>query len=264
MWAERSLLYSMGTLAGGADRNSRPVLPVSGDVFFLSRQYGDNYLYLTRTVIRYWAAAADKALITQAPCKWAERWRLTSPYNRRHPTPYSGRSLTQVQGSLNYYLPSCLIAVEKAFGILISRVETLWSPLRFSLLRVALVILVACKLHKFIINNEWSICVAPMAEDKMILGAPIVQLQNVIHADVDYERKWNLSRETSNVREAIATWLNQLGLTRPQLSSTMWSYYKSWCCFSYVLVQTRQNIAVQFLFIMVVSKKYFFCLFHSW
>lgn len=60
-------------------------------------------------------------------------------------TPYGGYGLSQRWDAFNFYLSSCRITVEQAFGILMSRFGMFWSLLRFSVARNTLIIGVCCK-----------------------------------------------------------------------------------------------------------------------
>lgn len=136
-------------------------------------------------------------------------------------TPYSGRRLTLLQDSFNYYLSSLRITVEQAFGILVTRFGIFWSPLRFDLAKDTLIILVACKIHNFIIDNSVGgrHSILPMAEENRVQGEPVVHLQSALHTDQEYDRNRNRSREHSPIRDKIAERLNQLGFIRPPPSS---------------------------------------------
>lgn len=67
--------------------------------------------------------------------------------------PYSGRGLSAIEDSFNYYQSSCRIFIEQAFGMLVGRWGIFWSAIKYPLEKVTLIIMVCCKLHNFIIDN---------------------------------------------------------------------------------------------------------------
>ena len=93
--------------------------------------------------------------------------------NGRHiVTPYSGYGLSIMKDTFNYYLSSCRIIVEQAFGILVGRFGIFWSALRYDLSVDTLIVMVACKLQNFIIDtsNDTDFRSIPIAEEKTVHG----------------------------------------------------------------------------------------------
>ena len=134
-------------------------------------------------------------------------------------TPYSGPNLSQVKESFNFFLSSCRITIEQAFGILISRFSIFLSPLRYSLKTDTLIIMVACKLHNFIIDSRDEIYynILDVVDENNVQGSPTVHIQNYLHTEQDSQRTRRRDREESTVRDEIAQQLNILGLLRPRV-----------------------------------------------
>lgn len=134
-------------------------------------------------------------------------------------TPYGGPNLSNIKDSFNYYLSSCRITIEQAFGMLVSRFGIFWSPLRFSLATNTLIIMVACKLHNFIIDSRDDTYYNQLdiAEDNNVQGSPTVYIQDYLHTEQDLQRSRNRQREDSSIRDEIASELNVLGLLRPRV-----------------------------------------------
>jgi DDE superfamily endonuclease len=68
-------------------------------------------------------------------------------------TAYSG-NLTPRQDAFNFYLSSLRILVVQAFGVIVGRFDILWSPMRCTLLKAALIVVACCKIHNFIIDRR--------------------------------------------------------------------------------------------------------------
>lgn len=139
-------------------------------------------------------------------------------------TPYGGNNLPQWKSGFNFYLSSCRVTVEKVFGILVARFGIFWSPLRHKLSKTTLIIMVACKLHNFIIDNGdvgetnhgWnSHEFIPMAEENRVRGSPIVHTQNVLQLEQNQNRSRQRNREESELRSLLAHRLHDLGNVRP-------------------------------------------------
>jgi len=133
-------------------------------------------------------------------------------------TPYGGYGLSQEQDAFNLYLSSCRMAVEQAFGMLVSRFRIFWSPLRFGLAKDTLILMVACKLHNFIIESgDLSYFDSlEVADENNVAGKPVVYLQNDLHTEQHIQRSRQRRRENSSLRDSIASRLSLLGLIRPR------------------------------------------------
>jgi len=133
-------------------------------------------------------------------------------------TPYGGYGLSQEQDAFNLYLSSCRMAVEQAFGMLVSRFGIFWSPLRFGLAKYTLILMVACKLHNFIIESgDLSYFDSlEVADENNVAGKPVVYLQNDLHTEQHIQRSRQRRRENSSLRDSIASRLSLLGLIRPR------------------------------------------------
>lgn len=114
-------------------------------------------------------------------------------------TPYLGRDQTPREDSFNGYHSSCLVAFEQAFGILICRFGIIWSAFRYSLPNCTLVVLVACKLHNFIIDNAKvpSYEMIPHHVDNHVIGTPVVHFQDICHIQRSNQRSRVRRREKS-------------------------------------------------------------------
>jgi hypothetical protein len=71
-------------------------------------------------------------------------------------TPWSGRGLGRWKDSFNYWLSHSRQAIEKAFGMLIQRWGIFWRSLRFDHAKWATVVIVAMKLHNFVLTRTIS------------------------------------------------------------------------------------------------------------
>ena len=134
-------------------------------------------------------------------------------------TPYSGPNLLQVKDSFNFYLSSCRSTIEQAFGMPVSRFGIFWSPLRSGLETDTFIVMVACKLHNFIIDSrdESYYNILDVVDENNVHGSPSVHVQNYLHTEQDSQRTRRRDREESTVRDEIAQQLNILGLLRPRV-----------------------------------------------
>lgn len=96
-------------------------------------------------------------------------------------TPYYESVLSHIQHSFKFYLSSCRMTVEQTIGMLGCRFGIL--PLRFGLAKDTFVLTVACKLHNFIIDSggQSYFVSLDVAEEKTIVGVPVVHLQNALY-----------------------------------------------------------------------------------
>lgn len=69
-------------------------------------------------------------------------------------TPCPGRHLLVAKDCFNYWQSSARIFIEQAFGILVPRWDVLWRPLSCTLHQNTQVVVVCCKLHNFIMDNN--------------------------------------------------------------------------------------------------------------
>lgn len=118
---------------------------------------------------------------------------------------------------LGVYVPSLCMAVEHAFGILVTRFRIYKSLMRFDLINFTLIILVASKISNFTIDcsENFENSIPKMTEENDFNESPIVHLQNVRHTGKEYDRNRIRSREHSFFRNRIDTRLNQLGFILP-------------------------------------------------
>lgn len=121
-------------------------------------------------------------------------------------TPYSDNSLSMVQDSSNFYLKSGLIAVEQAFGIFLSRFGIFWYRLRYNHSKDTLIVMVACKLHNFIIEsvNLSNYNNLTLAAENNVNGMPLVHLQKFLRLKQDNQRCRQLGMESARNRDEIA------------------------------------------------------------
>lgn len=103
------------------------------------------------------SSSRHKLLMTTR--SWLPPWATVAAdnafQNKMHAiTPYSGQGLTQKENAFNFYLSSCRTTLEQAFGMIVGRFGILWSPLRHDLKKSSLIIVVCCRLHSFIIDQN--------------------------------------------------------------------------------------------------------------
>ena len=135
--------------------------------------------------------------------------------NSRHVlTPYGGFGLSQRQDAFNFYLSSCRITVEQAFGMLVSRFGIFWSPLRFSVACNTLIVVVCCKIHNYLLatNDQTYFETLDTAEQNEVQGNPFVHTQNNLHLEQEMQRGRVRMRENTDERERAADMLCSLGL----------------------------------------------------
>jgi hypothetical protein len=134
-------------------------------------------------------------------------------------TPYSG-SLTSVQDSFNYFLSSLRIMVEQTFGVVVARWGILWSPLRCSRAKASKILVVCCKLHNYIIDQQDKAGITagvpsvPAVEpDNHTQGQAQVFVQDVLHLDLEASR--HVRQRPCELRDSIVNQMRDLGLKRP-------------------------------------------------
>lgn len=132
-------------------------------------------------------------------------------------TPYSGHGLSIMKDTSNRYLSSCHMIVEQAPGFLVCRFGIFGSALRYELSIDTLIKIVTYKLHNFIIDtsDDTYFHSIPFAEENIVDGSPIIQIQNLFHIEQNVERSRRLGREDSMLRDKFAERLNLLEFMRP-------------------------------------------------
>lgn len=133
-------------------------------------------------------------------------------------TPYGGHGLSLKQDSFNFYLSSCRITVEQAFGMLVSRFRNFWSLIRFSVARSTLIVVVCCKIHKYLIDirDENYFQALDTAQENQVQGTSFVHTKNSLHLEQALKRSRVRTRENTQEREKAADRLFRLGLVRPR------------------------------------------------
>jgi hypothetical protein len=130
-------------------------------------------------------------------------------------TPWSGRRLPWEKDSFNYWLSSCRMTVEQAFGIFVARFVIFWKPLPFSIQKCALVVTVAAKIHNFILEDDLSASVPGLLEnDRGYDGRPEIWIQDSYDLYSALHRR-RRDREASIKRAFIAKKLRELSVKRP-------------------------------------------------
>jgi len=76
-------------------------------------------------------------------------------------TPWPSRNLSIAKDCFNYWHSSSRIFIEQAFGILVARWGIFWRPFGCTLQQNAKIVVVCCKVHNFIIENNGGIDVPP-------------------------------------------------------------------------------------------------------
>jgi hypothetical protein len=71
--------------------------------------------------------------------------------------PYSGSNLSPAKDAFNFYLSSCRIVIECAFGELVRRWGILWRKIELGVKRVPLVLSVCMKLHNICVQERLSV-----------------------------------------------------------------------------------------------------------
>ena len=133
-------------------------------------------------------------------------------------TPYSGYGLSVMKDTFNFYLSSCRMILKQTFGILICQFGIFWSALRYDISIDTLIIMVACKLHNFIIDNsnDRDFRSIPVAEENNVDGSPIIHIQSLLHTEQTAQRCRQRGRENSMLRDKITERLHLLGFMRPR------------------------------------------------
>jgi hypothetical protein len=135
-------------------------------------------------------------------------------------TPYSGRGLDPQKDSFNYHLSSYRIFVEQVFGIIVSHFGILWSPMRCSVEKAALIVVVCCRIHNFSLQNpaeqnEAETFCAPPDPDNRVNGRPTVFTQDELHVDAR-PRLHRPAENRCSTRDRIARELHLQGFSRPR------------------------------------------------
>jgi DDE superfamily endonuclease len=136
-------------------------------------------------------------------------------------TPYAG-SVTKRQDSFNCYLSFLRIFVEQVFRVIVCRFGVLWSPMRYTLVKAARIVVVRCKFHNFIIEQRLrregaDICHGagvPVGSDpdNHVLGAPDVISQDDLHREPEVAR--HARQGNGSLREGMTEFLALSGLFR--------------------------------------------------
>ena len=131
-------------------------------------------------------------------------------------TPWPGRKLSTAKDCFNYWQSSARIFIEQAFGMLVARWGVLWRPLSCRLTKSVRVVMVCCKLHNYIIdqNSDLEVPNPSHEDDQGHTCRPdrTVHLQDECDL-VDYRRRRDL--DTSILRQHFTNNIHNLALRRP-------------------------------------------------
>lgn len=100
--------------------------------------------------------------------------------------------------------------------MLLIRFGIFWSPIKYALKTTISIIMVACKLHNFIIesNEDNKYDSYETYEQNSVRGASVVYLQNDLHTEYELVRNIRRDRDNSELRDSIANDLHKMGYVK--------------------------------------------------
>lgn len=108
--------------------------------------------------------------------------------------------------------------MEQSLGFLVSRFGIFWSPLRYELSICTLIIIVDAKLHNFLVDRSPNsiFSIPTNVDENYATGAPVVNLQDMLHTEQNFQGGRQRKRESTEVRDSIASMFSALGYIRPR------------------------------------------------
>lgn len=137
--------------------------------------------------------------------------------------PILREAATKTEKNFNVFHSRCIVKIEPALGILVSKFSIYWSPIRFRLAVVTRIIGVTYKLHNFAMSHpdERKFEQLPVHDDNNFISEPISYLQNNLHAEtgIKIRRRRDESSQRDRCKAFFNPWINSSSLSQLNCSA---------------------------------------------